>query len=1056
MQLAEDVDLSYKKGAYRLYYDIESIPNLYTCTFWHQPQENDDVPRAVLWFYGGRRYDHVSDDDILSAFREYVGTNDSLGLIGLSESDRARCDVRLCRFHRDDPESIVRLRGEVRRMLTCKPMTELAGVEGSDDAFTEYVGWNSYNYDLPLMTLIASMCDAPLGAARFSLRPKDDDASTGVATDVGESRPVLSKRMSPSDIRLASDILIRTSEGIMGIGRDVETRVQAWWQVHSKPGQKWIVCPSDIVYRNFMWDALYADGHVDVAKMLRETDDNAEQRFPPGLKKYEAKIGMDIIADPLVGLDDDSYVIPDDMLLDFVKYNLHDVIATCHAGESPNPRGKLAVRDSIRVMNPYTSARAVDRPPEERGAYVVTPPERDISEANLTALSLIGPRRIRPRDYDAVSYEFPVPVPGESGKHVSVDLLERMHEVERYMPDDVYAFFSHYRGRDTRAWDDLFEANRTQPINHRNAVNVPYYREDGGRFVPVDAYIRLSTGGAHGSVFAGLHEMDPDAVSRWTRSDAKPRAIQIPTLDLHDVVHVDYTSYYPTLMRKMGAFMTSENVDRYTNIYDTRVHIKAQLKKFEDRSTWGPEQFSMNERQNSLKLLLNSATGKANTHHAYAKLPIDNKILSMRLIGNMSIWALAQRMTFAGGFVISTNTDGIYVANITMQGAQDVIDGFITDYDIPVDPEPMHRFVNRDVSNRMEFKHELYPDVVSGLLKSGGKIDTKAMKAREARERKEGTRPDEHERGIYLVAFNEVEDQKSPGYPLAVGNAVVRYVAEDPDWNRKPYDEGRMRSILEEIRSATTPMAWVKIQASNKKNRLLVGGRKTQKVDRVILTTDGEPLTQQSYRTLPREQAWPIVQASLSGVGWDEMGEVAAKAGVEVYGNVLEARPKRLVLARKTVARNRREQDRIDACETQPDASTTREGFDEMWRSQKATCVAYGEPGAMHELKGWRDSKLSGFGDEPRGVLLDSVQDLRDFDMGRLDMEQYLAWATRLMEGWKVPGELRPDGTIDLPEGSRLSLRGRVTKAQAAADAIAEAYATVLRERDDDDDESAS
>ena len=59
-------------------------------------------------------------------------------------------------------------------------------------------------------------------------------------------------------------------------------------------------------------------------------------------------------------------------------------------------------------------------------------------------------------------------------------------------------------------------------------------------------------------------------------------------------------------------------------------------------------------------------TGAGNQHNPYALLPVDNKTLSMRLVGNMLIWCLAQRVTQAGGYIISTNTDGIYFANISL------------------------------------------------------------------------------------------------------------------------------------------------------------------------------------------------------------------------------------------------------------------------------------------------------------------------------------------------------------------------------------------------------
>ncbi len=81
---------------------------------------------------------------------------------------------------------------------------------------------------------------------------------------------------------------------------------------------------------------------------------------------------------------------------------------------------------------------------------------------------------------------------------------------------------------------------------------------------------------------------------------------------------------------------------------------------------------------------MNNATGAGNQHNPYALLPVDNKTLSMRLIGNMLIWCLAQRLTQAGAYIISTNTDGIYFANMDIEESEKLIKEYVSVYGMVV------------------------------------------------------------------------------------------------------------------------------------------------------------------------------------------------------------------------------------------------------------------------------------------------------------------------------------------------------------------------------------
>ena len=109
----------------------------------------------------------------------------------------------------------------------------------------------------------------------------------------------------------------------------------------------------------------------------------------------------------------------------------------------------------------------------------------------------------------------------------------------------------------------------------------------------------------------------------------------------------------------------------------------------------------------------------------------------------------------------------IYITNISKETARLVLDKFVEDYGIPVDPEYVDRFINRDVSNRMELykQHDGSYTIndLRGEMRSAGKL-----------------------------VYNDIDHGHKITYPLAVGNAVIRYMVDDADWNNKPYDRERM------------------------------------------------------------------------------------------------------------------------------------------------------------------------------------------------------------------------------------------------------------------------
>lgn len=169
------------------------------------------------------------------------------------------------------------------------------------------------------------------------------------------------------------------------------------------------------------------------------------------------------------------------------------------------------------------------------------------------------------------------------------------------------------------------------------------------------------------------------------------------------VVHEDFTSYYPNLLRNMRAFYNKQlGEDRYASIYFQKEELGKQLK---DPSLTKEQRTALTNARNGTKLILNSASGAGDASH---KTPIrmNNTIIAMRIIGQLLTWRIGQAQTLAGGRIISTNTDGLYSV-IDHDGTFDVATNNRVLQEqqaaIGVDIEPELMFlISKDSNNRME------------------------------------------------------------------------------------------------------------------------------------------------------------------------------------------------------------------------------------------------------------------------------------------------------------------------------------------------------------------
>ena len=939
-------DLSYKKNALRTDYDIESVHEAFTLA-----SINEHSMSFIM--FGDEQFDDLSDDDILQQMRRFASSSTNMELLGINDVDDLT--YHLYRFNVGNDDDRHKLSTLVQKMITCIHLPhdkKYATENGLQLSFAEYCGWNSFRYDLVLLILVKLFCNK-----------------------------IASDQFRPAALRKLSNLIIKFDDKPYRFASYVEQEMRA------NPSDFADVVIKASEYKTAYHTALWSDGHIDWAKIAKSSDaggDEEEQKFPPSLKKSMAKSGLDIIIDELVALDK-PHVWSSHEKLHLVEYNFNDVLGQRTESKNAIIQGQLRTLDKVRDKYPYTSAKFTSYSDLNR----YTPAERDTTAATLAGLVLIGPNRIKPKDWDVVQYRFPVP---DGDDEQFVDLLEYIKTKEQFVPDEFVTFFEHFRYKNTQRSYDNWKIATEQPISKKAVMLLPYYKDSQ----PIDCCITVSTGGAHGFIYAGLSRKTSSEIHAIMRASTGPSKYEKPTVDVDNVLHIDWSSFYPMMASKMQIYMTTEGIDRYSGIMIDRFAEKAKAGELWERykNRLHPEYVQAEEDQMGSKFVLNNATGAGNTHKPYALLPLDNKTLSMRLIGNMLIWALAQRLAQAGAFILSTNTDGLYVCNISRERAQEIIDGYVKDYGMPVDPEDMARFINRDTSNRVEFEHR--PDTITGV---GGRLRA----------------------GVQLFYVDTLLGKSIP-YPLIAGNAALKYMRDTPNWLTAPYD----RSILEDYiasvaKDSSLSQPWYIVTSNSASNKLTIDGKTQQHVNRVILTKSGSKLANLKNSSLTGVEAVSMWNQYVDGER--DTNAFISPVTNEPYqfdNNFVENSVKMdLCFARKLGASEQK------ALKSVSDYLPVYFGNDHLDADSlkeikknanaKSLVLCYGVGPIYTPVKRWKSNKLSGFTGET-GKVVNRMEDLRHIDHDDLDLKAYTDWAESLLDNWKVTADLDALGMQFTPE----------------------------------------
>lgn len=188
--------------------------------------------------------------------------------------------------------------------------------------------------------------------------------------------------------------------------------------------------------------------------------------------------------------------------------------------------------------------------------------------------------------------------------------------------------------------------------------------------------------------------------------------------------HEDFKSYYPNMLRMLSAFWNEGlGVDRYGEIFDDKERYGKLMK---DKTKTEAERDFYSVKREGTKLVLNSASGAGDTNFK-SPIQMNNRIISMRIIGQLFTWRIGQAQTLKGASIPSTNTDGLYSV------MEEELNNLIlakesADIGVEIEPEPTY-LISKDTNNRLEMD----PDTGKILSASGGSLacrrDTDPTKA---------------------------------------------------------------------------------------------------------------------------------------------------------------------------------------------------------------------------------------------------------------------------------------------------------------------------------------
>lgn len=270
-----------------------------------------------------------------------------------------------------------------------------------------------------------------------------------------------------------------------------------------------------------------------------------------------------------------------------------------------------------------------------------------------------------------------------------------------------------------------------------------------------------------------------------TREVAKLKTAYVKT-SIDRVLHEDFSSYYPNMLNNLNAFYNADlGENRYAKIYQDKERYGKLMK---DPSLTPEERESYTLLRQGTKLILNSASGAGDTL-TRNNIRMNNRIISMRIIGQLMTWMVGQYQTLAPSKtpvrVTSTNTDGLYITGLDDEEAIKRLKEQEKFVRVDIEPHPM-LLVSKDSNNRVEIAEP----------KGGDLWNTTILSASGA-----------------LACWDGPNPEKSLAHPAVIDYVLVRYLAliaqgyeyEGSRLNiRDPFNRDLAKKILTELHETSS------------------------------------------------------------------------------------------------------------------------------------------------------------------------------------------------------------------------------------------------------------
>lgn len=176
------------------------------------------------------------------------------------------------------------------------------------------------------------------------------------------------------------------------------------------------------------------------------------------------------------------------------------------------------------------------------------------------------------------------------------------------------------------------------------------------------------------------------------------------------ILHVDVGSYYPSMLIAWGLVTrAARKPERYTEVYDTRMKLKAEGKKAE---------------QAPYKKLLNALSGAMKDALNPAYDPRNNNIMCIN--GQLMLLDLIEHLEVIPGFeLIQSNTDGLIIKIPDTDEAFNAVDDICWEWEQRCSTEKCKILLGLDTINRIyqkDVNNYLWVDAEGGVERKGGYV----------------------------------------------------------------------------------------------------------------------------------------------------------------------------------------------------------------------------------------------------------------------------------------------------------------------------------------------